>query len=178
MHRIDVPSATVDKKFTEGSPTGGIAATTVSASWLNDLQENVCKVVEGAGLTLTKGRALDLLDAITAIAVVNSGQADTGSNDYLSLKVRDRSSGLSRNLLIQWCNGQVAAGTGSQQVLFPLAFSDNMLAYSIVTSSPGTVVTGQSATATQITINARAWTGGSLTVPAGVISFSSIFIGF
>lgn len=68
MHRIDVPSATPDHLFTEGSPTAGVAATTVSADWLNDLQENVMAVLEAAGVTPTKGRAQDLIDSILASA--------------------------------------------------------------------------------------------------------------
>lgn len=68
MHRIDVPSATPDHLFTEGSPTGGVPATIVPADWLNDLQENVCQAILSSGLPLTKGRALDLFDAITAVA--------------------------------------------------------------------------------------------------------------
>lgn len=64
MHRIDVPSATVDHLFTEGSPTAGVPATQVSASWMNDVQENIMAVLSAAGVTPTKGRAADLLDAI------------------------------------------------------------------------------------------------------------------
>lgn len=65
MHRIDVPSATPDGLFTEGSPTGGIPATTVSGDWLNDLQENIMDVLTAGGVTATKGRAADLAEAIT-----------------------------------------------------------------------------------------------------------------
>lgn len=67
MHRIDVPSATADNKFTDGSPSGGIPATSVPASWLNDLQENIMAVLAGGGIVGTKGDAQDLLDAINAI---------------------------------------------------------------------------------------------------------------
>lgn len=64
MHRIDVPSATAENQFTEGSPTGGVPATTVAASWLNDLQENVCEVIEAADIELEKGESDQLLLAI------------------------------------------------------------------------------------------------------------------
>lgn len=83
MHRIDVPSATVDNKFTEGSPSGGVAATVLSADWLNDLQENLAAVVEAAGVALTKGRALDLLDAIKVlIAAVPTGAVAASNGLY------------------------------------------------------------------------------------------------
>lgn len=64
MHRIDAPSATVDELFTEGSPAGGIPATSVTADWLNDLQEEVCNVVEAAGINLQKGNRTQLLTAL------------------------------------------------------------------------------------------------------------------
>lgn len=64
MHRIDGPGATVDKKFTEGDPVGGVAATVVTAAFMNDLQENIMAVLTAAGLTPTKGRAEDLVDAL------------------------------------------------------------------------------------------------------------------
>lgn len=51
MHKIDSDGATIDNKFTEGSP-GVIPATVVSAAIMNALQEEVVNVVEDAGLTL------------------------------------------------------------------------------------------------------------------------------
>lgn len=64
MHRIDTPSATVDKRFTNGSPAGGVPATTVTAEWLNDIQENLAAVVEGAGIPLEKGEFSQVFTAI------------------------------------------------------------------------------------------------------------------
>jgi len=68
MHRIDGPGATVDNKFTEGDPVGGVQATLVGAAWLNDVQENVMAVLVAAGVAPTKGRAADLLDSIKKLA--------------------------------------------------------------------------------------------------------------
>ena len=64
MHRIDGPGATVDNKFTDGDPVGGIQATLVTDDWLNDVQENIMAVLAAAGIAPTKGRAADLKDAI------------------------------------------------------------------------------------------------------------------
>jgi len=64
MHRIDGAGATVDNKFTDGDPVGGVQATVVTAAWLNDFQENIMAVLAAAGVSPTKGRAADLLDAI------------------------------------------------------------------------------------------------------------------
>ena len=52
MHRIDTSTATPDHKFTEGDPTIPVAATTVSAPWLNAVQEELVAVITGAGLEL------------------------------------------------------------------------------------------------------------------------------
>lgn len=66
MHRIDGPGATVDNKFTDGDPVGGIQATLVTDDWLNDVQENIMAVLAAASVAPVKGRAADLLDAIRA----------------------------------------------------------------------------------------------------------------
>jgi hypothetical protein len=42
-------------------------ATVITDDWLNDLQENICMAIEGAGMTLTKGDATQLLLAIGAL---------------------------------------------------------------------------------------------------------------
>lgn len=61
MHRIDHPSA-LHGQFTQGDT--GRPATVVTADWLNDLQENILRVIEASGTRPTKGRAEDLADAI------------------------------------------------------------------------------------------------------------------
>jgi len=68
MHRIDGPGATVDNKFTDGDPVGGVQATMVTDDWLNDVQENIMAVLVTAGVAPTKGRAADLLDSIKVLA--------------------------------------------------------------------------------------------------------------
>lgn len=67
MYPIDTPSATADHKFTEGSPAGGVPATTVSAVWLNDLQEEVLNILRDRGVTPEKGNQGQLLEAINAL---------------------------------------------------------------------------------------------------------------
>ena len=54
MHKIDTPDATRDGRFTEGDPTVPVPATTVSADWLNAVQEEVLAVLRAAGLTPAK----------------------------------------------------------------------------------------------------------------------------
>jgi hypothetical protein len=52
MHRIDSDGATVNNQFTEGSAVLSIPATVVSAAIANAWQEELCTVIENAGLTL------------------------------------------------------------------------------------------------------------------------------
>lgn len=74
MHRIDVPTATVDNLFSEGDPSLGVPATVVAADWLNDLQENICHLIEVSGEDLNKGVSEDLYNAIIRLTVgVNQG---------------------------------------------------------------------------------------------------------
>jgi microcystin-dependent protein len=67
MHRIDHATATVDNLFTEGDPVGGIAATVMTDDWANAVQEEICEVVETAGLTLNKADNTQLRVAIQSL---------------------------------------------------------------------------------------------------------------
>ena len=83
MHRIDANSATPEKKFTEGSPSGSVPATVVTADWLNDVQENICYVIEQRGLVLQKGDKTQLLQAIiSAVQPTTPTGADIGQMSY------------------------------------------------------------------------------------------------
>lgn len=68
MHRIDGPGATAENLFTDGNPLTGTPATVVLAKWLNNLQEEICTVIEEAGGTLDQNSSTQLYDAIVAIA--------------------------------------------------------------------------------------------------------------
>lgn len=67
MHRIDTSTATPDNKFTEGDPAVPVAATTVSAAWLNAVQEELVAVITGAGLGLKKSDNGQLWQAISQL---------------------------------------------------------------------------------------------------------------
>ena len=67
MHRIDTSTATPDHKFTEGDPAVPVAATTVSAEWLNAVQEELVAVITGAGLELKKSDNGQLWQAISQL---------------------------------------------------------------------------------------------------------------
>lgn len=126
MHRVDVPSATVDNQFTEGSPAGGIPATIVPADWLNDLQENVCQSIELSGITLVKGDASQLFDAIVATQSVSFlaslGAGGTSATDYIKLPFRDKTTGVLRYLTINVGLANAGGGTSSS-VTLPSAYA-------------------------------------------------------
>ena len=67
MHRIDGPGA-VNNKFTEGDPAVPQMATVVTANWLNDMQENICRVLEAVGITPVKGDYEQLRLAIALLS--------------------------------------------------------------------------------------------------------------
>lgn len=74
MHRIDDPSAVnaiptplqqgTPGYFTDGSPTIGEEATIVRADWANAVQEEICYIIEQAGITLSKSDRTQLFQAL------------------------------------------------------------------------------------------------------------------
>ncbi|MFL1475387.1 gp53-like domain-containing protein [Pseudomonas grimontii] len=87
MHRIDGPGATVDNKFTEGDPVGGIQATVVTDDFLNDVQEELVSVLAAAGVTPAKGTQDQVLQAIYKLAQSQKATAfaTNGSSTVLTL---------------------------------------------------------------------------------------------
>lgn len=84
MHRIDGPGATIDNLFTEGDPTQGMPATTVTGAWLNAVQEEIANVVDGAGIDLNKLDNTQLLAAIRRL--INEGQNLTTGDIKFTIK--------------------------------------------------------------------------------------------
>ena len=64
MHRIDSSTATPDGRFTEGNPTIPVPATTVTADWLNAMQEEKIAVLTAAGIAPDKANNAQMLAAI------------------------------------------------------------------------------------------------------------------
>ncbi|MCD7099130.1 hypothetical protein [Stenotrophomonas sp. MMGLT7] len=79
MHRIDTTTATADHRFTEGNPTTGVPATVVSADWLNGVQEEICRVIEGAGLALDKSQTDQLWKAIQLLVAPSASTEEAGT---------------------------------------------------------------------------------------------------
>ncbi|MGM8005481.1 gp53-like domain-containing protein [Yersinia enterocolitica] len=70
MHRIDTPTAQVDKfgsgknGFTRGNPQTGVPATALDDDYFDAVQEELARVVEAAGLTLKKTDRAQVLASI------------------------------------------------------------------------------------------------------------------
>lgn len=74
MHRIDTAGA-VAGQFSAGNPQAGQLATRLGAEWPNDVQENICHVIEQAGIALAKGDGTQLHAAMIALiaGVIGAG---------------------------------------------------------------------------------------------------------
>lgn len=79
MHRIDTRTAAPGGLFTEGNVTTGVPATVVSSDWLNGVQEEICRVVEGAGLTLHKSERDQLWQAIQRLVAPPGSTTEPGT---------------------------------------------------------------------------------------------------
>lgn len=66
MHRIDTPG-NVAGHFTDGDPLIPQEPTIVGEDWLNAVQEEICNVIEAAGITLNKPTNTQLLAAMRAL---------------------------------------------------------------------------------------------------------------
>lgn len=61
--------------FKEGDVLTGDPATSLSAAWFNNTQEEICNVIEGAGLTLNADDRTQLKQAIQALISAAAGSA-------------------------------------------------------------------------------------------------------
>jgi hypothetical protein len=59
----------VDNLFHEGNPSTGEKGTKVTADFMNDVQEEVCNVIEAAGITLAAGNRDQLLEALRVLTM-------------------------------------------------------------------------------------------------------------
>lgn len=78
--------------FTEGNPGGGVEATEVDAKWLNNVQEEICAVIEDLGLTLDKAKSNQMVQALRAgyREIKNLGLATSVSGNALTVSLKDR----------------------------------------------------------------------------------------
>lgn len=87
MHRIDTSTAQVDKfgtgknGFTGGNPQTGELPTALDENFFDSVQEEICNVIEGAGIALAKGTRNQLLSALKMLQRISNMvfYTDTGA---------------------------------------------------------------------------------------------------
>lgn len=119
MHRIDSSTATAENQFTEGSVTGGIPATIVTAAWLNDIQEELLNVLTGAGIAPVKGQQDQLLSSLLALFL---GTGEMSTNGYVRVPFKRSSTGARAVATICWGVSPVIASGANQVISLPAAF--------------------------------------------------------
>lgn len=85
MHRVDSAGATGGNLWTDGNPGGGIPATTLAEDWHNDIQEEICNLIEAAGITLVKGTQNQMIAALATGLLTTLMKGGTGNATELSI---------------------------------------------------------------------------------------------
>lgn len=90
MHRVDTDGH-LDNAFADGNPQIGRQGTIIDEQWLNDVQENICLLIEAASIALVKGDGGQLKDAVMALdaALLAVAQAYTDARETAEIAARD-----------------------------------------------------------------------------------------
>lgn len=104
MHRVDTEGH-VGGQWQDGNPQIGQQGTVMSAPWLNDIQENLCKVVEASGAALEKGNPNQLF---WAIAQMINGQAVDWTSAINAAASAAVATARVRPGVVEWYAGDVA----------------------------------------------------------------------
>ena len=84
MKRIDHSTAQ-NNLFTEGNPATGVPATTVTAEWLNLVQEEICNIIEdsdGGNTPLNGASNVQLKEAVAAMIAAAGGGGGGGGGGF------------------------------------------------------------------------------------------------
>lgn len=79
MHKIDTNTA-VEGSFVDKNAALGVDGTAVDADWLNSVQDEVCAVVEAAGLVLNKRNNAQMSEAIEILTKNSMAKTVISSN--------------------------------------------------------------------------------------------------
>lgn len=131
MHRIDTPTAQVDKfgagknGFTRGNPQTGVPVTALDDDYFDAVQEEIAGVVESTGVVLDKSNRTQLLTALKKLflrtgnnfseiaaagsAAVAAALANLGLSDVAHLPQLTGVIGTSRNARMSVTTGSVTA---------------------------------------------------------------------
>ncbi len=130
-------------RYTEGNPTLGIPATTVGGDEMNNIQEEIANVIEGAGIALDQTGATEDQMLTAILSLITSGgtqgsvaiQNNAGPLDVTGLLFASASVASARVL---W---HLERRTDSQDVtehgMFFLSYNNETSAWEIVTQSFG-----------------------------------------
>ncbi|HRD47446.1 MAG TPA: hypothetical protein PLF78_13295 [Caulobacter sp.] len=90
MHRVDT-DGNADNAFADGDPQVGQQGTVIDEVWLNDVQENLCLLIEAAGIALVKADGEQLKDAVMALdaALLVVAKAYTDTREAAEIVARD-----------------------------------------------------------------------------------------
>lgn len=93
MHRVDTDGH-VANAFADGDPQVGQQGTIIDEVWLNDLQENICLLIEAAGIALLKGDGEQLKDAVMALDAAILAVAQTYTDDREAAEITARNAAI------------------------------------------------------------------------------------
>lgn len=90
MHRVDTDGHDANA-FADGDPQVGQQGTIIDEVWLNDVQENICLLIEAAGIVLVKGDGEQLKDAVMAFdaALLVVAKAYTDAREAAEITARN-----------------------------------------------------------------------------------------
>lgn len=152
MHKIDTPSAD-DGQFVDKNSSLGIDGTVVDASWLNSVQDEICNLIESAGMALDKHSVVQLRDAVaemiyskTKKVVVNASSVlETISSTQLRVS---ESFKIEQGCTIDFTSSiKIVTGSGSGHLSFTIKNASSGNEYSIsqaADASSGTVFNDRS----------------------------------
>lgn len=156
MHRIDTPTAQVDKfgtgknGFTNGDPSTGRRATDLNSDMWDAVQEEICNTIEKSGLTLNKAQHDQLYQAIVNMITASVPDALLRKNNLSDLidKVAARTN-LGLGEIATHASGEfVSAGGGTYNKTYKLGrietvpTESNMSALYNVQAGVGGIVSG------------------------------------
>ncbi|NEK82810.1 MAG: phage tail protein [Pantoea ananatis] len=134
MHRIDTPTAQVDKfgagknGFTIGNPQTGELPTALDADFFDAVQEELCAPIEAAGLTVDKSKKNQLLAALkllflqpsNAFSEIKSLGAASQAKAVENLGVRSVLAGITgstRNLAMNVTSASASATVAADEII-------------------------------------------------------------
>lgn len=126
MERIAGPG-NVNGQFSEGNPAIGQQATMVTMKWANDVQEEICSVIEEAGIALDGEQQNQLYAAIVALVagVVGDGSGAVPTTRTVSAAGLATGGGdlaADRTITVPKASAaEVAAGTNDEKAVTPFS---------------------------------------------------------